>query len=160
MTLGSFGGTLSSAAMHVVSRVGDARFAFRVADVEEAVDAPALLPVPNAGEGLAGQLAHRGRTVSAFDAAWAFGVPRSGHATTALVLRVADDRVAVMVDDVEDLASIDADAVRPVPSGTDPDGLLHGVCLPRTGGSGSLIGVVNAVAIVARASLHGAGAPQ
>lgn len=149
----------ASETMHVVARVGAERFAFRVAEVEEALDAPGLVPVPNAAGGLRGQLMHRDRTVPAYDAAWAFGVSSGtadGAPRTALVLRIADDRVALLVDDVEDLASLDPGAMRSAPAGTDPNGLLRGVCLPRAGGAArrSLIGVVNAVAVVARAS-HG-----
>lgn len=154
----------ASDTMHVVARVGTERFAFRVAEVEEALDAPGLVAVPNAPAGMRGQLVHRERTVSAYDAAWAFGVTRAGEPAstgTALVLRVADDRVALVVDDVEDLASLDSGTMRPAPAGTDPNGLLRGVCLPRAGGAArrSLIGVVNTVAVVARAS-HGGGAPR
>lgn len=169
-------------AMHVVARVGAERFAFRVADAEEAIDRPRLLRVPNAPAGLVGQFEHRGRMVSAFDAGWMFDVEREPSAETALVLRVADDRLALLVDDVEDLTALDTDAVRPTPAGADPAGLLRGVCLPRAErartadrrgrdrrraeiamllpASGdrrqgerrvSLICIVNAVAVVARA---------
>jgi chemotaxis-related protein WspB len=149
--------------MHVVARVGTERFAFRVADVEEVLDAPALIAVPDAPSGLAGQLLHRDQTVRAYDGAWVFGIPRVGRAGTALVLRVAADRVAILVDDVEDLAALDADAIRTPPAGTDPAGLLRGVCLPGTTGAaardGALIGVVNAAAMMARtSSLRGAPA--
>lgn len=158
------GHTPASDTMHVVALVGGERFAFRVADVEEVVDAPSLIAVHGAPAGLRGQLLHREQTVRAYDAAWAFGVrpdgaePRS-TAATALVLRVAADRVALLVDDVEDLTALDATVMRPVPAGTDPEGLLRGVCLPRAGAPGghaALIGVVNTVAMVARvASLRG-----
>jgi chemotaxis signal transduction protein len=132
-------------AMHVVARVGAERFAFRVMDVEEVVDSPALLRVPNAPPGLVGQFMHRGRTVSAFDSGWMFDVARStveggrlmaGRCDeTALVLRVSDDRIGLLVDDVEDLTGIEAPEVRAVPAGTDPSGLLRGVWLPAGGES-------------------------
>ncbi|MDA1081988.1 MAG: chemotaxis protein CheW, partial [Gemmatimonadetes bacterium] len=151
--------------LHVVARVGDERFAFSVADVEEVIDAPVFIAVPNALPGMAGQFAHRGRTVSAFDAGWAFGVERAANGVaygvaygagtdTALILRVAGDCAALIVDDVEDLALLDPEAVRNTPAGADPAGLLRGVCLPRSGGSSAdgLIGVVNATAVVARVS--------
>jgi chemotaxis signal transduction protein len=118
-------------AMHVVARVGQERFAFRVADAEEVIDRPQLVRVPNAPAGLVGQFEHRGRMVSAFDAGWMFDVERDPTSETALVLRVADDRLALLVDDVEDLTALDTDAVRPTPAGADPAGLLRGVCLPR-----------------------------
>ena len=105
---------------------------------------------------------HRNRTLRVYDAAWVFGIARASSSpstaplprqtTAALVLRAADDRVALLVDDVESLASLDPDTFRPPPHGTDPDGLLDGVCLPVTG-IRALIGVANSAAIIARASL-------
>lgn len=152
--------------MHVVARVGGERIAFRVADVEEVIDAPALLAAPNAPEGLIGQFVHRDCTVRAYDAAFAFGVPDARPRDAMLVVRVADDRIGLLVDDVEDLTALDAEAVRPAPAGTDPAGLLRGVCLPRAAGaagvasatgSGALICLVNAAALVARVTSPGGG---
>jgi chemotaxis-related protein WspB len=159
-------GTMAREAMHVVARVGDERLAFRVADVEEAIDTPSLIAAPNAPEGLVGQFVHRERTLSAFDAARAFGIPGATRRGTVLVLRVADQRVGLVVDDVEELTALDADRVRPAPAGANASGLLHGVCLPRAGAradaQGSLICLVNAPAVVAavtaRAAADRAGA--
>ena len=150
----------ASAAMHVVARVGAERFAFHVADVEEVLESPKLLAAPSAPPGLAGQVVHREQTLRAYDAAWTFGVARTQAlvAATALVLRAADERVVLLVDDVEDLVSLDPDSMRAPPPGTDPDGVLQGVCLPNAGGAGrpddagALIAVVNTAAVVARAS--------
>ncbi|MDQ8166090.1 MAG: chemotaxis protein CheW [Gemmatimonadota bacterium] len=140
------------ATMHIVARVGAGRFALNAADVEEVIDAPDLIPVPNAPPGLAGQFAHRERTVSAFDGGWAFGVVRARRPreSTVLVLRVSGDRLGLVVDDVEDLATVDPDAVRPVPTGVDASGTLVGVCrldpADRT-----LVGIVNALTVAVRA---------
>jgi chemotaxis signal transduction protein len=147
-----------SAHLHVVARVGEERFGFRVIDVEEAIDAPALIHVPNAPQGLVGQFLHRERTVSAFDSGWMFDVKRTGRAATALVLRVSYDRIALLVDDVEDLTGIEDADVRAVPAGTDPSGLLRGVWLPSTVARDlspvtsplSLVCLVNAVAVMSR----------
>jgi len=162
----------------VVARVGAERFAFRVADVEEALDAPRILPVPGAAPGLVGQIRHRDRTVAAFDGRWAFGVEtgrlgdretgrpedRGGRggspglpvfrspgllSLTALILRRGDHRSALLVDDVDDLAILDASRLRPAPAGTDPEGVLHGVALERAAGVG-LLGVVNVANLLAR----------
>ena len=155
----------ASAAMHVIARVGAERFAFRVADVEEVLESPTLLAAPGSPAGLAGQVVHRERTLRAYDAAWVFGIARTQPlpGTTALVLRAADARVVLLVDDVEDLASLEQDSMRAPPHGTDPDAVLQGVCLPQAGAAGhphdegALIAVVNTAAVVARAaSLRGA----
>jgi chemotaxis signal transduction protein len=159
MTIAASAMPLAADAMHVIALVGTERFAFRVADVEEVLDAPTLLAAPSAPDGLAGQLEHRDRTLRAYDAGWAFGVSRHGAACAALVLRSGQERVALLVDDVEDLASLDASAMRTAPPGTDPSGLLLGVCLQSagTGTDAALIGVADTAAVVARASsLRGA----
>lgn len=155
----------ASAVMHVIARVGAERFGFRVADVEEVLESPKLLAAPSSPAGLAGQLVHREQTLRAYDAAWVFGIDRTQPlpGATALVLRAADARVVLLVDDVEDLASLEQDAMRAPPPGTDPDAVLQGVCLPQVGGvghphdAGALIAVVNTGAVIARAaSLRGA----
>jgi chemotaxis signal transduction protein len=134
---------------HVVVRVGTERFAFRVGDVEEAMDAPLLTPVPLAPAGLLGQMRYRDRTVRAFDAAWMFGVARRGGAGTALVFRAGSERMGLLVDDVEDLAEVAPGDVRPVPPGADAEGLLRGVCLAT---DGRVVALVRTAAMVARAS--------
>lgn len=137
------------ATMHVVVRVGPERFAFRVGDVEEALDAPRVTPVPLAPAGLLGQARYRDRTVRAFDAGWVFGVSGDGGAGTALVFRDGEERVMLVVDDVEDLADVAPGDVRPVPSGADGEGVLLGVCLAA---DGRLVSLVRADAMVARAT--------
>lgn len=141
--------------LHVVARVGGERFAFPVIDVDEAIDAPQIDWVPGAGRGLAGQLRYRDRTVSAFDGGWALGIPRTIEGGTALILRDGARRLAVMVDDVDDLTSFATDAVHVVPAGTDRDGVLSGVWLA---GAAQLVGIVNTEALVIRLTTFGASA--
>lgn len=138
------------AELHLVTRVGGERFAFPVLRVEEAVDSPHLSWVPRAVDGLVGQLRHRGRTVSAFDSGWLFGVQRLPGATTALVLRDGEARVAIVVDDVEDLLLVEPESVRAVPAGADQEDILRGVCLAPDAGR-SLVGLVHVDALLARA---------
>ncbi|MFI5310487.1 MAG: chemotaxis protein CheW [Gemmatimonadales bacterium] len=113
------------------------------------MDAPQLSWVPRAAEGLVGQVRHRGRTLSAFDAGWLFSVRRTAEATTALVLRDGDARVAVIVDDVEDLQLVEPESLRPVPAGTDPEGVLRGVSRAPAR-ERPLMGLVNVDALLAR----------
>ena len=151
-------------ALHIVVRVGAERFAFPVFDVEEALDAPVVEWVPIAPAGLLGQLRHRGRMVSAWDAGWAFGLARAARAGAgagagagtgagaALVLRDGPRRLALVVDDVVEIARLEADGMRAVPFGSDLDGVLSGVCLSPEGG-GSIVNVVRVEALVARAAV-------
>lgn len=142
-------------ALHVIARVGAEHFAFAVSDVEEAIDAPSLEWVPAAPAGLAGQLRHRERTLSAFDAGWAFGVHRDARTATALVLRAGDRRAVLVVDDVDDLAALDLASLRPAPAGTDADGVLAGVCVGIRN-DGQLINLVRVGALLDRAAATGA----
>ena len=140
---------------YIIARVGDERFGFAARDVEEALDAPTVGWVPVAQHGLLGQLRHRDRTVSAFDGGWLFGITRrvrSGDATeTALMLRDGDRRVALIVDDVEDLCTIDMQRVRPVPRGADVDGVLRGVVF-ASAPLGGLLRLVRVAALIDRAT--------
>jgi chemotaxis signal transduction protein len=141
--------TTAMAPTHLVVRVGGERFAFRVADVEAALDAPQLTPLPVAPAGLLGELRYRDRTVRAFDAGWVLGVVADDLAATALVFRDGADRVVLVVDAVEDLVDIAPGHVRRVPPGADGEGVLLGVCLAA---DGRLISLVRADAMVERAT--------
>jgi chemotaxis signal transduction protein len=144
------------ARLHVVARIGDERFAFPVIDVDEARDAPDVSWAPGAGEGFLGQLRSRDRNVSAYDAGWALGVPRNGIIRGALVLRHGETRVAMLVDDVEDLVMVEPQWVRRVPGGADDDAVLSGVYrAPRR--QGGLVCLVRVGALVAHIATLGAG---
>lgn len=140
---------------YIIARVGGERFGFATRDVEEALDAPTVGWVPVAQHGLLGQMRHRDRTVSAFDGAWLFGVTRRARIgdapETALMLRDGDRRVALIIDDVEDLCTIDMQGVRPVPRGADVDGVLRGVVFAPAPLQG-LLSLVRVAALIDRAT--------
>jgi chemotaxis signal transduction protein len=146
-------------ALHIVACVGDERFAFPVADVEEAVDAPRIEWVPVAPDGMLGQLAHRGRMVGAWDAARIFRLARPAGGGAALVLRDGPHRMALVVDDVLDVVRIGEATLREAPAGADPDGVLSGVCLRtdrgQRGGDDALLSVVRVDALAALVSQRG-----
>ena len=146
---------VASSVLHIVARIGVERFAFPVSDVEEAIDAPQIDWVPGAARGLAGQIRYRDCTVSAFDGGWALGVPRTTDGGTALILRDGIRRLAVIVDDVDDLTSFASDAVHAVPAGTDSDGVLSGVWLA---GTAQLVGLVHTEALLIRLKTFDASA--
>ncbi|RFC41903.1 MAG: Chemotaxis signal transduction protein [Verrucomicrobia bacterium] len=144
---------------YIIARVGGERFGFATRDVEEALDAPTVGWVPVAQRGLLGQMRHRDRTVSAFDGGWMFGLARRARsgdtpgngAATALMLRDGDRRVALIVDDVEELCTIDMQGVRPVPRGADEDGILRGVVFAPAPLEG-LLSLVRVAALIDRAT--------
>lgn len=151
--VGSGGAGVAGAAggLLIVVRVGGERFGFPVAQVEEALDAPAVEWVPAAPDGMLGQVAHRGRMVAAWDAGWAFRLGRRARGGAALVLRDGPRRVAIVVDDVLDLARFAPADVRPVPGGADLEGVLGGVCVPEPRG-GELVSLVRPDALAALVS--------
>jgi chemotaxis signal transduction protein len=145
--------------LHIVANVGGERFAFSVSHVEEAVDAPTVEWVPVAPAGMLGQLMHRGHMVSAWDAGWAFHLPRAATAGAALVLRDGSRRIAIVVDDVIEMARIESADLREVPGSADLDGVLSGVCLAKKGGA-TRENLVNVVRVEALAAVLSSVAPR
>jgi chemotaxis signal transduction protein len=124
-------------------RVGPERFALRLADVEEAVEAPVLHPLPDLPRHVLGVCALRGQLVPVHAPAHVLGVP-VGSPGVALVLAGAP-ALALAADDVEDAFTITPDALRDAPGTEDPDGVLLGV----TRHAGKLVAVLDAPALAA-----------
>ncbi|MGH7653355.1 MAG: chemotaxis protein CheW [Gemmatimonadaceae bacterium] len=145
--------------LHIIARMGGEHFAFPAAEIEEAVDAPAVEWVPVAPEGMLGQLAHRGRMVGAWDAGWLFRLAAPAAGGAALLVRDGERRFAVVVDDVTEMVRIDPAQVRATPPGADTDGVLRGIWFRarrRVGRAGTpLVNVVRVEALAARASRSG-----
>lgn len=141
-------------ALHIVVGVGGERFAFSVSHVEEAVDAPNIEWVPVAPVGMLGQLPHRGRMVGAWDAGWAFRLPGSSAAGAALVLCDGPRRIALIVDDVMEMARIEPADVQEVPTAADLEGVLRGICFANKGRS-ALVNVVRVDALSALLASRG-----
>lgn len=138
-------------ALHIVVGVGGERFAFSVSHVDEAIDAPSIDWVPVAPAGMLGQMLHRGHMVGAWDAGWAFRLPAPAAAGAALVLRDGPRRMALVVDDVMEMARIESADLHDVPGAADLDGVLSGVCLAskRGGTKEKLVNVVRVEALAA-----------
>lgn len=137
-------------------RVGDTRFAAPLASVEEALDIPggAVQGIPGENPALRGVFSLRGALVPLYDPARALGIAASAGAT-AMVMRAAggDSRVALAVDDVEDLLEDVQDGdVRP-PGGGDLDGIVRGVVHRAAG----IIVLVDLNALVAACRATGRG---
>jgi chemotaxis signal transduction protein len=142
--------------LHILVRVGAERFAFPAEAVEEALDAPAIEWVPAAPDGMLGQLLHRGRTVGAWDAGQLFHLAARARGGAALVLRDGARRLALVVDDVTEMARLEPGDVRAAPPGSDPDGVLAGVCLRAGDGmANTLVSVVRVDALAALISQRG-----
>ena len=129
-------------------RVGRELFAAELSGVEEAVDLESLAPlqqVPGTAPTARGLLMLRGSLVPLFSPAAPLGVAPEG-ASTALVIRENTGRVAILVDDVEDVLTLGDGELRPAPAGDARDGgVLRGV----TRRGGSLVAIVDLMALVA-----------
>ncbi len=122
-------------------RIGPERFALRLADVDEAVEAPVLHPLPDLPRHVLGVLAMRGRLVPVHAPTHVLGVG-IGSLGVALVLH-GDPPLALAVDDVEDVLMIQPRTLHDAPGVDDPDGVLVGV----TRHDGRLVGVLDARAL-------------
>lgn len=137
-------------------RMGDARFAAPLATVEEAVDldASAVQGIPGENPALRGVFPLRGALVPLYDPAPALGL-RAAAGMTAMVVRPqgGDTRIALAVDDVEDLLeNVNDGDVRP-PGPGDVDGIVRGVLH----GAGGIIVLVDLYALVGACRASGGG---
>lgn len=117
----------------LVARVGGERFAFPLADVIEVAEAPAIVPVALAPDGMAGQCVHRDRLLPVLDAGVLLGVPRAGDAGSAgggvlLLIETSGGRVALRVDDAVDMVTLEERHWRALPaSGASAAAMLSAV---------------------------------
>jgi chemotaxis signal transduction protein len=138
-------------------RVGRELFAAELRAIEEAVDltaVEAVQQVPGSTSGARSIFTLRGALVPLFSPADALGVAPL-DAATALVVRDARGRIAIVADDVEDVLSLRDGELRPLPSGDARDaGVLRGVVRRGT----TLVAVVDLDALIA--ACRGASQPE
>jgi purine-binding chemotaxis protein CheW len=107
-------------------RVGRELFAAELRAVDEAVDLTTVAQVPGTSSTVRSVLTLRGALVPLFSPAYALGVAPS-EAATALVVRDDAGRVAIAIDDVEDVLTVADGELRPVPTDAHDAGVLRGV---------------------------------
>ena len=125
-------------------RAGRELFAVPLATIEEAIEAPDIKPLPEMPASMLGVFRLRERLVPAYTPADALGVGPE-EAAAALLVRVGDRRIALAIDDVEDVMQLDLSTLRDPPVLGDADALLIGVA--RHGRE--LVGVLDADALIA-----------
>ena len=108
-------------------RVGQERFAADLAAIEEAVERGEVHGVPEAPPNLIGVVDLRGRLIHVYSPEAALGVRLEPAATALLVVRAEGRRLALAIDDVDDVMTLPLSELRDVPAGTDPNGVLLGV---------------------------------
>ena len=125
-------------------RIGRELFATALSAVEEAVELTEIRPIPEMSREMLGVFDLRGRMIPIYTPGITLGVPLAESPRAALVVRSGDRRMALAVDDVEDVLDADLATVRPAPGIDDGDGVLLGVV--RQGRS--LVAVLDGEALV------------
>lgn len=127
---------------HLVFRVGRELFALPLDAVDEAIDIESVQHLPEMRAAMLGVVSLRGSLVPLYAPAATLGVA-AAHGSAALVFVTPRGRVALAVDDVDDVMDIAPDALQRAPMDFG-DGVLVGVA--RRGGD--LIGVLDAGALM------------
>ena len=128
----------------LVFRVGRERFGIELAAVEEAIDIPPVYHVPEMPPSMLGVISVRGMLTSVYSPTIALGLPIE-DGTSALIFRRGRARLAVVVDEVDDVFSLDLSTLRDAPAPESGDGLLLGVVRRHE----SLLALVDADALLA-----------
>ena len=118
----------------LLARIGTETFAFPLAEVIEATEAVEVTPLSLLPTGVVGQCVYRDRLLPVIDGGALLGVRRTAATGVMLVIVVAGERVALWVDDVVDMVTLEAHRLRAVPAGNGAAGaLLRGVVDLGTG---------------------------
>ncbi|HEU5219269.1 MAG TPA: chemotaxis protein CheW [Gemmatimonadales bacterium] len=112
----------------VVCRVGTRRITVPVAAVREVVTAPGVIRIPGAAAAIRGVVNVRGGLVTVVSGAALLAEPESGASDYLLVLSMFDGRVAIEVDDVEDLFTTETAGRLPT---LDVEGLVRPLFRPE-----------------------------
>jgi purine-binding chemotaxis protein CheW len=124
-------------------RVANEHFAVELSAVEEAIDVPPIHHVPEMPDAMLGVITVRGSLTSLYSPRRALGLPPAGG-QSALVFRRGRARVALSIDDVDDVLTLDLTTLRDAPDPTSDRALVLGVA--RHGGG--LIALLDAEALL------------
>jgi purine-binding chemotaxis protein CheW len=107
-------------------RVANERFAIELGAVEEAIDISPVHHVPEMPPAMLGVITVRGTLTSVYSPGAALGL--SLHdGTSALIFRRGRARVAIVVDEVDDVATLDLSLLRDAPVLETGEGIVLGV---------------------------------
>ncbi len=126
-------------------RVGAELFGLELDAVEEVLDLPELHRVPEMPENVLGVFALRGTLVPLYTPDASLGASLRDP-VSALVFRTGARRLALAVDDVDDVLTLPLPALRDVPVTDAGDGVLAGVARRER----DLIGVLDVEALLAQ----------
>ena len=107
-------------------KVGDERFGVELAAVEEAIDIPPVHHVPEMPPAMLGVITVRGVLTTVYSPSEALGIALH-DGTSALIFRRGRSRLAVVVDEVDDVTTLDLSLLRDAPVLDAGDGIVLGV---------------------------------
>ncbi len=128
---------------YLVFRIGPELFALPLDQVEEAIDVEQIQRIPEMSATMVGVLTLRGASVPVYAPSAALGVAVETHAA-ALIFVTLRGRIALLVDDVDDVLDLAPDEIHRPPV-EFADTVLAGVA--RHGSE--LIGVLDAASLIA-----------
>lgn len=108
-------------------RAGREIFALPLGAVEEAIESPVIASLPEMPGAMLGVFRLRERLVPTYSPAGALGVTLATPVGAALLARSGERRIALAVDDVEDVMELDLSTLRDPPVVDEIDGILLGV---------------------------------
>ncbi len=125
-------------------RLGGERFAIELMAVDEVVDLPVIHHVPEMPPAMLGVVTVRGSITPVYSPHHTLGLPFALR-DAMLIFRREGARVGVLIDDVDDTASMDLAELRDAPVGDSAEGVLLGVIRHAE----ALVGIVDADALIA-----------
>jgi purine-binding chemotaxis protein CheW len=125
-------------------RVANERFAIELAAVEEAIDLPPVHHVPEMPPAMLGVITVRGILTPAYSPQPALGLALTDGAS-ALIFKRGRHRFALVIDDVEDVMTLDLATLRDAPGIEDSESVLLGVVRQRD----ALLALVDAETLLA-----------
>ncbi|MDQ6634464.1 MAG: chemotaxis protein CheW [Gemmatimonadota bacterium] len=134
----------SGSADLLLFRVAGERFAIDLAAVEEAIDLPPVHHVPEMPPAMLGVITVRGMLTPVYSPQSALGLALTDGAS-ALIFKRGRHRFALVIDDVEDVMTLDLATLRDAPGVDDSESVLLGVVRQRD----ALLAVVDAESLLA-----------
>jgi chemotaxis signal transduction protein len=126
-------------------RIGSELFATDLTAAEEAIERPDVHRVPEMPEQMLGFFSLRGKLIPVFTPTLLLGASLSREHGAAVVLRAGEKRIALAIDDVDDVMPLDLARLRDVPAASDPEGVLLGVAWREN----ALVSLIDAEALLA-----------
>ena len=134
----------SGSAELLLFRVAGERFAIDLAAVEEAIDLPPVHHVPEMPPAMLGVITVRGTLTPVYSPQSALGLALTDGAS-ALIFKRGRHRFALVIDDVEDVMTLDLATLRDAPGVDQSESVLLGVVRQRD----ALLAVVDAESLLA-----------